>query len=555
VFGAFCGDTVTATRAVPAGTRDWVIAPPRPGRAVRVLVDFGRMLVGRHRLVVDAPAGAVIDLHGFEFIQPDGRHNWATGTNNTLRYVCRAGPQEFLSLQRRGFRYTWLVVRGLTQPLRVREFTAEISTSPQRRRGRFTCADPRLNRIWTVGADTLRWCAEDTYTDCPTYEQTNWVGDARNEALVDWIVNGDARLWRHNLLLAAQGLERFPLVPSHVPSTWENLLPAWSFLWMRSCREYLRWTGDRVGAAELLPWLARSVEGLAAHLTPAGFFRMKAWNLFDWAALETPADGVVTHVNCLAALALGDAAELATWLGHPRTARAWRRLAAGLRRAVNRELWDEATGAYVDCRHADGRPGAVRSQQTQAAALLAGVATGRRARRCREIVAQAPEGFVSAGSPFFVFFLLEILAAEGDGAAVLERIRRDWGFMVEQGATSFWELWTLSRGRLTRSHCHGWSAAPTFFLSTTILGVSPGAPGSREIYFSPQPGDLVSLSGRMPTPWGWVEVRGRREGGRWRYDVRVPRGCRLRTPRRLRAGLIVAERCTVTPGKDRSGSN
>ena len=39
-------------------------------------------------------------------------------------------------------------------------------------RGMFRCSDSRLNQIWDFSAYTLRMCSEDTFTDCPTYEQT-----------------------------------------------------------------------------------------------------------------------------------------------------------------------------------------------------------------------------------------------------------------------------------------------------------------------------------------------------------------------------------------------
>jgi len=111
---------------------------------------------------------------------------------------------------------------------------------------------------------------------------------------------------------------------------------------------------------------------------------------------------------------------------------------------------------------------------------------------------------------------------------MLELMSRSWGFMLREGATTFWELWSLTTGRLTRSHCHGWSAAPTFFLSTSILGVTPGAPDLRAIRFYPAPGGLRRMSGAVPTPWGWVRVAGRRRSdGGWTYELRVPAKCRV----------------------------
>jgi len=494
---------------------------PVTGEDVALLLDFGRELVGFHRFEIYAPAGTLIDLHNFEFIQHDGRHNLAPGMNNTLRYVCRDGWQTHESFQRRGFRYTWLIIRGTRTPVRFRRFEVVESTYPQSNHGRFASSDTLLDQIWKVGADSVKCCSEDTYTDCPTYEQAFWTGDARNEALVDWVVNGDSRLWFRCLKMAALSLERAPLVVSHLPSPWINVLPAWSFLWMRSCREYLLWTGDRAGAIWLLPWLRRQARAVAERRNTLGLFQMHAWNMFDWAPMDTPANGAVTHVNCLAVLGLREAAEFCMWLGEDESE--FSILADELAAAVNRHLWIEQDNAYTDCLLSDGRLSAVRSQQTHAVALSSGVATGARAERCAKIVEHPPANYVKAGSPFFAFFLLEVLSNARRYPEFLETIRDNWGFMIKQGATTFWEVWHRDRERMARSHCHAWSAAPTFFLSTTMLGVHPLKPGCSEILFDPQPVDLDFMRGTIPTPHGNIEVYCRRlPDNTWKNEIKAP---------------------------------
>lgn len=500
---------VEGPEALLSQSNEWTIVyPSKSGQDVRLLLDFGREVLGYHRFEVDAPEGTILDWHNFEFIQPDGRRNLAEGMNNAFRYICRAGRQRYQSYVRRGFQYSWLTLRNMTGPVRIRFVDVLFNSYPQARQGSFECSDQLLNRIWEVGAHTLRCSSEDTYTDCPTYEQTHWVGDARNEALIDWIVNGDGRLWHHCLLQAARSLERSPLVESHVPSSWQNVLPAWSFLWMRSVREYALFTGDVDRARHLLQWVHRNVQGIADHLDADGLFSIHAWNMFDWAAMDTPSVGVVTHQNCLAVMALNEAAELATWLGEHRLASEWRAMAAKLADAINKHLWNEERQAYTDCLR-DGAHSQVYSQQTQTAAYMSGVASGERARRCWQLLCDPPEGFVKAGSPFFAFFLLEAYMQQGADQEFLDRIRRDWGFMIEQGATTFWEMWSwkLPGGRLTRSHCHGWSGAPTFFLSTYVLGVVPVALGFQKARVAPHPGDLAWCRGRVPTPAGPIEVQ------------------------------------------------
>lgn len=504
-----------------------VVHPAADGEDVRVLLDFGKEIVGMHAFEIEAEAGTLIQFHNFEFIQPDGRHNLNEGMNNSFSYTCRDGWQKFESLGRRGFQYSWMIVRNLRRPLRIRKISVIFSTYPQQNRGSFACSDELLNRIWQVGAHTLRCCAEDTYTDCPTYEQTHWVGDARNEALVDWVVNGDPRLWFRCLEQTGQSLERFPITGSEVPSAWENILPAWSFLWMRSCREYLLWTGDFEGARKLFPWVEKNVDGIREHIDEQGLFAMHAWNLFDWAAMDTPTQGAVTHNNCFIVLALNECAQLADWLKQKRAAREFRALAGSVSDAINQRLWDQKNKAYIDCIHGDGRRSDVFSQQTQTVALSSGVARGTRARRCREIVHKPPANFVKAGSPFFEFFLLEALAEEGREKEFLDVIRRDWGFMIEQGATAFWEMWSIKGGRLTRSHCHGWSSAPTFFLSTAVLGVEPLAPGCRKIRFDPRIGDLDFVRGEVPTPFGPIRVSCKRKGKRVDAEIELPKEVKL----------------------------
>lgn len=545
-FALACGDKVRRAHSIEkaesllSGNAEWAEIPkPLQGNDVRMLLDFGSEVVGSHRFEIDAAEGTIVDFFNFEFIQPDGRENYAEGMNNSLRYICRDGRQAFRSLQRRGFQYSYLILRNMRAPVRVRSVSVDFTTYPQARRGRFESSDALLNKIWEVGAHTLRCCAEDTYTDCPTYEQTHWVGDARNEALVDWVINGDLRLWFRCLEQTGQSLELDcnPVTASQVPSSWPNLLPSWSFLWMRSCSEYLLWTGDYQGATILLEWVVRNVDGMERHINSQNLFELQAWNMFDWAEMDTPAQGIVTHVNCFAVQALRDCAEMARWLKQRRVAKRFENLADKLAAAINAHLWDARMGAYTDCIRADGKKSPVFSQQTATAALISGVARGERAKCCRRIVHAPPKDFVKAGSPFFEFFLLEVLKAENREAAFLDVIRRDWGFMIEQGATAFWEMWSLRDGRLTRSHCHGWSAAPTFFLSSTVLGVEPAKPGFAEVRIVPKLGDLRFARGVMPTPYGPIEISANRVGKRVEFTCKLPKGVRLEQERRGFANL------------------
>ncbi|RKY04102.1 alpha-L-rhamnosidase, partial [Candidatus Poribacteria bacterium] len=539
--------TVENPDALLTPSPEWTVIHPSPEGDVRLLLDFGRELLAYIELEVDAPEGTAIDFNLFEGIQ-EGEILLTHGLNNSFRYTCRAGRQRYRTFVKRGFRYAFVVFRNLKEPVKVRYIAARLSTYPTPERGEFVCDDERLNRIWRVGAYTLRLCMDDTYLDCPAYEQTHWVGDARNEALINWAAFGDPRITAHCLLQTADSLKRSPLPESHVPSGWPNILTAWSLLWIRSIREYWQFTGDKGFIERIYPALRTTCDNFLGYLNEEGLLEIEAWNMLDWAPMDTPGRGVVTHQNMLLVRALREAAELAELLGRGDDAGRWREKAEEIKNAINEHLWSEEKGAFVDCIREDGSLSPVVSQQTNTMALLCGCVDGERAERVRKLVLDPPEGVVTAGSPFFMFFLFEVLAEEGLIDEMLRLTRERWGFMLDKGATTFWETFPGWAGkRWTRSWCHAWSSAPTYFLSTEVLGVYPEEPGFEVVRIAPKPGDLTWCRGRFPTVKGDISVEWRRpEGGGFELRVDVPE------PMRVHAILPVyggADRLTVSGGE------
>ncbi len=253
-----------------------------------------------------------------------------------------------------------------------------------------------------------------------------------------------------------------------------------------------------------------------------GLLEIRAWNMLHSAPMDTPARGVVTHQNCLAVLGLRQAIDLAGQTGGAKYAKRWATLADNLTLAINKHLWDKNKNAYIDSIHNDGIRSAVFSQQTHTAAYISGVAKGQRAKRSRAIMENAPRGFVTAGSPFFMFFVLEGLVRESRYDELIGTIRDYWGKQIEAGATTFWEQYHDDKPRMTRSHCHGWSAAPTFFLSQHVLGVQPAKPGYAKVKIAPQIGKLKWARGRVPTPRGDIECSWTRSKKEFTIAITLP---------------------------------
>ena len=499
--------------------------PPKEGD-VELLIDFGREIVGFLEFEIEAAEGTILDFNCFESIQ-DGEINFCWGLNNTLRYVAIEGRQFYHSVVRRGFRYALLVVRFPNRgkrPLQIRFLRCLLNTYPVTERGVFACSDRLLNQIWKMGAYTTRLCSEDTFVDCPAYEQVFWVGDSRNEGSVNLVAFGEYALSRRSLLLAADSLKRSPLVESQVPSGWQNIIPAWSFLWVLACEEFYRATGDLPFLEEVYPSIAEQNRN-AVKMLAGGLFSINAWNMLDWAGMDTPSDALaVTHQNAWYVESLKRSAVLAGVLGRKKDAVEWLKTAEAVKNSINKKLWDEKRKAYIDCIHKDGTKSDVVSQQTNAVVFLCACATAERQEIITGYIDNPPDDFVKAGSPFMMFFIFEALAKLGRFEKILEITREKWGFMIKKGATTCWELFPGFHGPdyWTRSHCHAWSTAPTYFLSTRQLGVTPEETGFGKVRISPEPAGLKWARGIVPTVHGSVKVDWTRDKGRFTMEVSLP---------------------------------
>ncbi|MBN1553460.1 MAG: alpha-L-rhamnosidase N-terminal domain-containing protein, partial [Phycisphaerae bacterium] len=208
-----------------------------------VLYDFGRELNAYFEMELTAPAGVVIDATCFETFR-DGRPQYTGRYRVGFRHVTREGRQSFTTAHHYGMRYLLLTIRGNKKLPAWPNVSAIFVHYPVENRGAFECSDPVLNDIWTAGRHTLLCCMEDTFTDCPTYEQACWVADARIEALVCHAAFGDTLLSRRCIRLAAESLRQKDLTNCHVPSSWRHIMPTWSFLWVRMVWEYFEYSGD-----------------------------------------------------------------------------------------------------------------------------------------------------------------------------------------------------------------------------------------------------------------------------------------------------------------------
>ena len=94
--------------------------------------------------------------------------------------------------------------------------------------------------------------------------------------------------------------------------------------------------------------------------------------------------------------------------------------------------------------------------------------------------------------------------------------------MVDSGTTITWEAWDQYY-KPNQDWNHAWGAAPANLLPRYVLGVQPLIPGWRRAIIRPNPGQLKSAEGKVPTSLGSILVRWE-SGDTFKLSFTVPDG-------------------------------
>lgn len=527
----------------------------RPGE--RLILEFGDIVNGFFEMDIEAggqaaaAGGAIIDAYFFEHYEPGDEatgagpriqhmQNEGSPYRTSFRYAASAGRQSFLSAQRRGFRYAMLTLRGEgRRDIRLHSVAVVESLYPADpvRTATFSSSDARLDAIFRISQRTLHLCMEDTFTDCPSYEQTFWVGDARHEALFACVTFGAYDLAERCARLVADSHRhmRMPMAACQCPSGWDAVLPSFSFLWVISVAEIHLHTGNDAFLREVFPAVRRTLDTSLRLCTHHGLFSAPTWNFLEWAPIDQGHDTVL-HNSLLLAGALGAAIRMAEILDdEAAVGRDYAEARSRLIIAIGR-LWREDAGAFADALVAPsgirlaGEPSPRTSQHTSFFALLFDVlpTAALRAAALRNCLTP-PAGMTTVGSPFAMFLLLEALLREGHSVRVLEEMRTFWGRILDAGSTTCWEMvHPPSAPFPTRSYCHGWSAGPVYLLPFLFFGIEILEPGWKAIRLTPRLLDLRSVEATVCTPLGMLTLRqGLDEAGKPVFNFAAPQGMRV----------------------------
>ena len=365
-----------------------------------------------------------------------------------------------------------------------------------------------------VGWRTARLCAHETYMDCPYYEQLQYVGDTRIQALVSLYASGDARLMRQ--AIDAVDATRTPegLTYSRAPSELQQYIPPFSLWWIGMVHDYWMHQEDAEYVRSNLKGIRAILRFYEEHQEPTGSVgKSPWWNFVDWAwpngVPPNGGQGNSASIDLQLLLALDWAGELEEALGSRAMASEYRERAAQLRSTIQGLYWDGAKGLYADTPRKDAY-----SQQANSMAIIAGLVQDEAGRKVFDALWN--DAAITKSTVYFRFYTHAAARKVGLGDRYLGFLDL-WRDMLAQGLSTWAEM-----PEPTRSDCHAWSASPNFELFRTVLGVASAAPGFRRVRIEPHLGMLPDVQGAMPHPQGMLRVSLRKEGGGIAGEVELP---------------------------------
>ncbi len=420
----------------------------------------------------------------------------------------------------RTWRYLQITIETKAEPLVLEDLRAVYTGYPFVVKAKFESGNALHQKIMEVGWRTARLCAHESYMDCPYWEQLQYAGDTRIQALVSLYMTGDHRLMRNAIEQLDSSRTPEGATYSRAPSALQQYIPPFCLWWIGMVHDYCWYVDDPAFVRQMLPGVRAVLGWYTSFLKDNGLLGpMPWWNYVDWVPKwpngrpPSEKDTMPATIQLQLAMALQWAGELEAAVGDAQFARRWKVQATRLTRAIGESFWSAEKRLFSeDLAHAHF------SQHANVLAVLADVAEAGGQRELMTRV-EADKSLYQC-TVYFRYYLDRAMVKAGLGDRYLNRLGT-WEFMLKEGLTTWAEMDSPN----TRSDCHAWGASPNIEFFRTVLGVDSAAPGFRKIRVTPRLGPLQRASGVIPHPKGLIEVRVERGGPTGLIiDVKAPAG-------------------------------
>jgi alpha-L-rhamnosidase len=505
-----------------------------PNQHITLLIDQGNETVAYPIINTNGGKDAIITLTYAEALIDANRKK---GNRNEIEDKKIIGNQDifilngdenivYTPLTFRTFRYVEMDITTKDDPLTLSSFTSIYTGYPFEEKASFVCEeDKSLSDVWKIGYRTARLCAGETYYDCPYYEQLQYTGDTRIQALISLYVTGDDRLMRKAIMDYDNSMISKGLTQSRYPSNIAQIIPTFSLFWVSMIHDYHMHRKDDAFIKSFMPnidrvlsWYEQKLDAKNGMLGPLPW-----WCFVDWPPqwswnntlqMGGVPDGVINGNSSIISFqyvyTLRQAAALHNAYGDKLKANHYSKLADNIANSAYKLCYDNAKGLVADSPS--------KKEYSQHAGIMAVLANGVSEKDAQKLLINTmANSSITQATYYFKFYQTLALMKTGMADKYYSTLQ-PWKDMVNLGLTTFAE-----KPEPTRSDCHAWSASPNYFLLSTICGINPSAPGFSHVEIAPAMDQLNHIAGKMPHPYGMIEVDFTKKGNQIDAVISLPK--------------------------------
>lgn len=387
------------------------------------------------------------------------------------------GHHRFEPLEPRAFRYLRLASQEKVEICGLEVIETHY---PHPAGSSFSSPSEELDKIWEVAHRTWAICAGDNF-DCPYYEELQYAGDTRLQALIGSFLSRDRAFQRNAIRQFFWSMTPEGITLARTPCREMQIITPFCYWWMAMVFDNLRYDPES-------PFGPGSREYEAAMRMPTNVMRRHeegrpGWTFGDWIDewnWGQPPGGLLATMH--------QATEVYVRSLNPCLSSDERH---GLRAEIRSRFGIGPDGPY----RAVSDPAFIPTEHAEALIRLALHELGENPPAWP---AEALETSRAAKTTlYFSYYRLAAQALTQPYPALLD----PWREALAQGFTTFPE----KMGE-TRSDCHGWSAHPLVGLFQSLAGISSDGIGWSRMKIRPQSGGLPSYRAEVHHPAGMVSV-------------------------------------------------
>ena len=498
--------------------------------------DMGQNMVGLCTLKVNGPAGATVKMHFSENIYPDGNidtRNLRSAKCTDTYILNDNGEQTYTpSFTYHGFRY--VEMRGFPGTPTLDTLTGLVINTDMPFAGDFKCSDPTITQV----LKNARWGIRGNYlsipTDCPQrQERQGWQGDRAGQQLGEIYLFDNIALYEKWMGDIRDSQKATGVLCDLAPNYW--LLYSGSVTWPANFvivpGNLYRQYGDKRAIERNYPAMEKWVDFLRCFARD-GILDNDLYG--DWCC--PPEDKHLIHsqqewrktpkevlATCYYYYVLTLMADYADLLDNKDKAANYRTEAAKIKQAFNQKLYDAEKGCYGNG-----------SQTSQILPLRFGLVPPERREKIFSYIVNHIETKTGGAIGTGVVggqWLMRTLSDNGRlDIAYRFATRREypsWGYMIEKGATTIWELWngdTASPDMNSGNHVMLLGDLITWMFEY-LGGIQAdlAQPGFKHIIMNPQfPEGLTFARAEHNSPYGLIVSDWKIEDDVFQWEITVP---------------------------------